>query len=181
MKKDKDFWIWTMEECIQDTYEWWGIDMMSMYGNIKDDFPNAVEAIRKIHKEFSEVDFYKASPLFFENVQYIYQAIANFIPQRKKLRFNIKTKELNEAYKSLNMIPWNEFVTIDRIDLLMAILLFTEEFIFEPVTSKNVVLTDTRLTVSEEFVVFEVSKNEENTVVSITVKDVINLQYVILN
>lgn len=46
-KKDKDFYVWTMAECIKDTYEWWGIDMMSMYDNIKKDFPNATNAIKK--------------------------------------------------------------------------------------------------------------------------------------
>ena len=44
-RKDKDFYVWTMAECIKDTYEWWGIDMMSMYDNIKNDFPNATKAI----------------------------------------------------------------------------------------------------------------------------------------
>lgn len=24
-KKDKDFYVWAMEECIKDTYEYWGI------------------------------------------------------------------------------------------------------------------------------------------------------------
>ena len=44
-KKDKDFYVWTMAECIKSTYEWWGTDMMSMYDNIKEDFPNATKAI----------------------------------------------------------------------------------------------------------------------------------------
>ena len=26
--KDKNFYVWTMEECIKSTYEWWGTDMM---------------------------------------------------------------------------------------------------------------------------------------------------------
>lgn len=44
--KDKDFYVWTMEECIKSTYEWWGTDMMSMYRNIEKDFPN--EAIANL-------------------------------------------------------------------------------------------------------------------------------------
>ena len=51
-KKDKDFYVWTMAECIKDTYEWWGIDMMSMYDHIKKDFPNATKAIKKMYSNF---------------------------------------------------------------------------------------------------------------------------------
>ena len=45
-KKDKNFYVWTMEECIKSTYEWWGIDIMSMYDNIQVDFPDATKAIK---------------------------------------------------------------------------------------------------------------------------------------
>ena len=51
-RKDKDFYVWTMAECIKDTYEWWGIDMMSMYDNIKKDFPNAAKAIKKMYSKY---------------------------------------------------------------------------------------------------------------------------------
>ena len=46
---NKDFYVWTMAECIKSTYEWWGIDMMSMYDNIEKDFPNAIAAMKKIY------------------------------------------------------------------------------------------------------------------------------------
>ena len=51
-KKDKDFYVWTMAECIKDTYEWWVIDMMSMYDHIKKDFPNATKAIKKMYSNW---------------------------------------------------------------------------------------------------------------------------------
>ena len=41
--QNKDFYVWTMAECIKSTYEWWGIDMMSMFDNIEKDFPNATD------------------------------------------------------------------------------------------------------------------------------------------
>lgn len=63
----------------------------------------------------------------------------------------------------------------------MAILLFTEEFIFQPVTIQKVILTESKITVYEDFVTFKVSKNEDKTYVSIDIKDVILLEYVILN
>ena len=45
--QDKRFYVWTMTECIKSTYEWWGIDMMSMFSHIKKNFPNATKAINK--------------------------------------------------------------------------------------------------------------------------------------
>ena len=63
----------------------------------------------------------------------------------------------------------------------MAVLLFTEEFILEEIKSKNVNITDNQLTVDGTFVKLEVSKNKDKTHVSILIKDVICLEYVILN
>ena len=79
------------------------------------------------------------------------------------------------------MLFRSQFVEIRRIDLIMAVLLFTEEFILQPVISENVTLTDNQLTVDGTFVKLEVSKKKDKTNVSILIKDVIHLEYVILN
>ena len=34
-KKNKEFYVWTVRECIKDMYENWGTDMMSMYSYIQ--------------------------------------------------------------------------------------------------------------------------------------------------
>ena len=81
----------------------------------------------------------------------------------------------------MNICSWDQFVEIRRIDLIMAVLLFTEEFILQPVTSENVTLTDNQLTVNGTFVKLEVSKKKDKTHVSILIKDVMHLEYVILN
>ena len=176
-KKSKDFYVWIMDECIKSTYEYWGTDMMSMYRNIKRDFPNATEAIEKIYDGLSLQRIGKV----FEDVQYVYEAIANLVPQYECLYFDIRTKELSHEYKKLNMCSWGTYHKIKRIDLLMAVLLFTEEFILQPVISENVTLTDNQLTVDGTFVKLEVSKKKDKTNVSILIKDVIHLEYVILN
>jgi len=180
-KKSKDFYVWTMANCIKSIYEEWGIDMMSMYDNIKKDFPNATKAIHKMYAKLRKPNFYKSKFLVFEQVEYVYEAIANLIPPHKELRFDITTKEQAKKYEGLNMCSWNEFVEINRIDLLMAVLLFTEEFILQPVKSNNVNLTDNQLTVEGTFVKLEVSKKEDKTHVSILIRDVMLLEYVILN
>lgn len=181
-KKDKNFYVWTMAECIKDTYEQWGLDMMSMYNNIKRDFPNAATAIHKMYTNFeNDTDCYDADSLTFEKPQYVYEAIANLIPNYTKLRFNLKTVSQSKEYLHLNVCSFNDFASLERIDLVMAVLLFTEEFILQPITSENVELSDTKLTVAGNFVNFEVLKLEDTTVVSIWIKDVILLRYVILN
>lgn len=180
-KKSKDFYVWTLSECIKDTYEWWGIDMMSMYDHIKEDFPNAAQAIQNMYVGWNEEDSYEAKHLSFKQIHYVYQAIANLIPLKKVLKFDTITKEQTKKYKSLNLCPWKEFVEIDRIDLIMAILLFTEEFIFYPVTSSNVVLTNKKLIVYGDHLTFKVSKHEDKTYVSIRVRGVMLLQYIMLN
>lgn len=178
-KKDKDFYVRAMAKC-KSTYEWWGIDMMSMYDNIKKDFPNAIKAIHKMYAKLRKPDFYKAKFLVFEKVEYVYEALANLIPHHEELLFDIITKEQGKEYKGLNMCSWNRFVEISRIDLIMAVLLFTEEFILKPIKSDTVNLTDNQLTVNGNFVKLEVSKKEDKTHVSILIRDVMLLEYVIL-
>lgn len=179
--KNRDFYVWTMSECIKDTYEWWGTDMMSMYDHIKENFPNASVAIQKMYQNFDESNFNKAECIYFERIKYVYEAIASFVPSYKELHFDTRTKELNKEYKSLNMCSWNRFVPIRRIDLLMAILLFTEDFIFDSITSKNVILTDTKLTVYGNFITLKVSKHKKKTYISIKIRDVMLFEYVLLN
>ncbi|MBE5821795.1 MAG: hypothetical protein E7311_04320 [Clostridiales bacterium] len=181
-KKDRNFYIWTLSNCIKSIYEEWGIDMMSMYDNIQKDFPNAAKAIRKMYSKFNINNYGKAKPLTFENSEYIYQAIANFIPAKQNLKFDLTTNELDKKYENLNMCSWDKFVHINRMDLLMAILLFTEEFIFDPISSSNVKVTDENLFISSEFVLINFVKAKTGEIiVYITVKDVLTLKYIILN
>jgi hypothetical protein len=178
---NKNFYVWTMEECIKSTYEWWGINMMAMYENIEYEFPNAIEAIKNMYSNFEVPRFYEAKSLLFKNPQFVYEAISNFVPADEEIYFDIRTKEQAKEYKYLNMCSWNRFILINRMDLLMAVLLFTEEFILQPISSGNVVLTDKKLTVYGNFVTLKVSKYEEKTYISIRIRNVILLEYVILN
>lgn len=185
-EKGKDFYVWTMESCIKATYIFWGTDMMSMYNEIKKEFPNAIVAINKMYeklktKKIREREYYKAKPVTFKRVRYVYQALENLIPQHKELKFNVITKEQAKEYKTLNILSWDRFESIMRIDLIMAVLLFTEEFILEPIKSDAVNFTDNQLTVEGTFVKLEVSKRKDKTHISILIRDVILLEYVVLN
>lgn len=180
-KKSKDFYVWTVEECIKDTYEGWGIDIMPMYGDIQESFPNAAQVIRQMYYDFDAEDYFFAKPLAFKHVHYVFQAIANLIPLKKTLKFDIKTKEQSKRYKGLNIDSWNKFVRINRMNLLMAILLFTEEFIYYPVTMGNVIYTENKLIIYGEHLTFKISKHKDKTYVSIRVRGVMLLQYILLN
>lgn len=63
----------------------------------------------------------------------------------------------------------------------MAVLLFTEEFILQPISDENVTFTDNSLTVDGNFVILKVSKHIDKTNISIRIKDVMILKYVIQN
>lgn len=180
-KKNKDFYVWTMTECIKSTYENWGTDMMSMYSEISRDFPKAIEAINKMYTAFDDTNCYEADLITFENPKYVYEIISNVIPNHTELRFNLSTKSHSKKYDFLEMCSWNEFVPITRIDLMMAILLFTEEFILLPLSSDSIFFTQNKLIVKGTFVTLTIYKTDRETIVSILVNDVINLEYVILN
>ena len=179
--QNKEFYVWTMAECIKSSYECWGVDMMSMFDNIEKDFPNATEAIKKMYSNFEAQNCYAAKSLQFKKPQFVYEAISSLVPVNEKLRFDLRTKEQSKEYKDLNMCSWNRFVSINRMDLIMAVLLFAEEFILQHITSKNVVLTDNKLTVYGNFVTLKVSKHQDKTYISIRIRNVMLLEYVILN
>ena len=178
--QNKDFYVWTMAEYIKSTYEWWGIDMMSMFDYIEKDFPNATEAIKKMYVNL-KAQSYAAKSLQFENPQVVYEAISSLVPVKEELSFDLRTKEQSKEYKDLNMCSWNRFVSINRMDLIMAVLLFTEEFILQPITSNNVIFTDNKLTIYGNFVTLNVSKHQDKTYISIMIRNVMLLEYVILN
>jgi hypothetical protein len=85
--QNKDFYVWTMAEYIKSTYEWWGIDMMSMFDYIEKDFPNATEAIKKMYVNL-KAQSYAAKSLQFENPQFVYEAISSLVPVNEKLSFD---------------------------------------------------------------------------------------------
>ena len=179
-KNNKDFYVGIMEN-IKSTYEWWGHDMTSLYNNIKEDFPNATQSLHKMYNNLIIPNFYESKSLTFEKEEYIYEAIANLIPSHSTLKYDSFTQALSNEYSYLKMCSWNKYVNIQRIDLLLAVLLFTEEFIFLPTTSPNVILTDNKLTVYGNFVTFKISKHEDKTYISIKIRDVMLYRYVILN
>ena len=155
--------------------------MMSMFEQIEKDFPNAASAIKQMYCNFNVEACYDLSPKCFDEPQFVYEMISNFISPYRKLKFNIWTRELSKEFKELNIRSWSSFQNINRIDLLMAILLFTEEFVFEPITSRKVQLTEKKLVIHGTYVKFTISKLEDRTYISIRIRNVMRLTYEISN
>ena len=183
-KKGKDFYVWALQRCIKSNYEFLGLDMMSMYNCFKENFPNATSALHKMYANLEESDFYQYDfdefhALTFDSVHYVYEALSNLIPSTYPLLFDVRTRALAPKYKGLNIGSFGDWENICRLDLLMATMLFAEEFILLPITSNNVILTDTKLIVHGNFVTFKVSKHNDRLYVSIRIRGVILLEYVI--
>ena len=178
---NREKFVFALEEGIKTTYEQWGIDMMSVYDHIERDFPNAARAIQCMYCNFNLKACYELSPKCFDEPQFVYEMISNFISPYRKLKFNIWTRELSKEFKELNICSWSSFQNINRIDLLMAILLFTEEFAFEPITSRKVQLIEKKLVIHGTYVKFTISKLEDRTYISIRIRNVMILTYVIKN
>ena len=56
-----------------------------------------------------------------------------------------------------------------------------DEFVLKPVTSENVVFTDTELIVCGNFVAFKASKHENKIYISIKIHNVYVIQFVMQN
>ena len=107
MKKlNRDYYAEIFSE-VKGTYENWGIDMMSMYSHIERDCPNAAEAIKKMYGT-EDKPTYNDEALHFNNPQYVYELIANLIPDHgvldfDLLDFDLRTRNLKEEFKLYNI------------------------------------------------------------------------------
>lgn len=174
-KKNKDFYVSTMARCIQKTYECWQLDANPMYNIVRRYSNNALIAIHKIYSNLRAPDFFEADLLSFERPEYVYEAISSLIPSEKRIKVDVTIEDYSNQCKLSNIY------IARRINLIMAILLFSEQFVLQPITSKDVFYTGTELVVHGDFVTFKVSKHEEKTYVSFEVENTMLLQFEILN
>ena len=96
---NQDLFVFALAEGIKTTYEQWGVDMMSVYDHIERDFPNAARAIKCMYCNFNLKACYELSPKYFDEPQFVYEMISNFISPCRKLKFNIWTRELSKEFK----------------------------------------------------------------------------------
>lgn len=186
-KRDEEFYSWVMLECIKDTYENWGVDMMSMLPEIQEDLPTAAEAIQKMYdvvpvmKDGNSINHYQHVAKTFSDPDKVYQVIENLIPNKEKFLVDISTRVRGWYYKIFNISPCS--VKMRREDLIIAILLFTESFIFSPLTIGNVVYEEekNKIKVYTPYIKFKISKTETKTYITIRIFRVALLQYVIRN
>lgn len=178
MKKiDQDFYIWTMYECIKTTSEYWGIDFTSMLDNVKRDFPNVYKAFMQLYGTDRQKELYLIEATKIENPQAVYELIANMLPISKSYLFNTTTQPQAYKYRYLHMCRWDRKVRTARCDLLLSVLLFTEDFIFEKVSSKQVVFSKNKLIVYGKCNTLKISVKENITYICINIRGVMKFQY----
>lgn len=175
-KITRDFYIWTIYECIKNTYQWWGIDLTSMSENIKKDFSNSYEALHKVYEKLQSPDFYASNPIFFKKPTYVYELISNLIPLEDILYFDTTSKPQKSKYHFLHM-PHGCKLRINRIDLIIAIYLFCEDFLFTEITSNKVTVSNHKLTVYGKFNTIKITSTDTVTYVCINIRNVIKFQY----
>ena len=178
---DRGFYIWTMAEVIKETYEQWGIDLMSMWKNIQESFPNAAKAVKDMYSEFDENTIYEARGKQFDNPECVYQAVANLIPAQSILQFDVSSTAHFPEYENLRVYGWNKMTEINRIDLIAAIMLFAEEFTTMSLDDEKVIFTREKLIVQDELITFKVVKHQKRTIVNINIHGVVLLVYEIAN
>lgn len=179
-KHDKDYYAWVVYQWITTTYSEWGCDITSVWEHIEKNFPNATKAFKHMHEKVVKRAFDEAVPKQFDKPNSVCEAVASLIPIPKKdfLYFDVCTKEMKEGYEELNIYPWNRLVEIRRVDLILAIMLFAEDFATQPLSCKNVKFDAAkRLVVENKYLIFEVEKVAQHTFARIYIKGVGILEY----
>lgn len=177
--REEDY-IFIFSEYIKDVYEQDGISILRYYEEeIKRDFRNAYSAIRSMYS-YKKSKIYNAKLTFNKNQKYVYDVIQALIPRKTILDFNVKTKDVKKGYEFLTMFPFGNYVRIHRIDLIAAILLFTEDFILNEISFEGIALKKGDLIAKNDFLIFSIHSLRDKIIVSIKIKGVITLEYEIL-
>ncbi|MBE5821796.1 MAG: hypothetical protein E7311_04325 [Clostridiales bacterium] len=176
--KDTVFYTWVVEEFIHETLLLHGTKFIKLYYYLKQYFPEAIKALNKMYYNFKLNDLSKAKPLKVCKPNFIYEHISNLIPSNQNFKFDLYINEFSDTYKHLNCKASG---SIERIDLILLILLFSEEFIFKPAKINNLNITPSELTTEGTYVSINIRHNINTTSINIQIKDALSIQFIILN
>ena len=176
--KDTVFYTWVVEEFIHETLLLHGTKFIKLYYYLKQYFPEAIKTFDKMYYNFKLNDLYNLRPLKVCKPNYVYEHISNLIPSKKNFKFDLYINEFSDKYKHLHC---NSSEEIERIDLILLILLFSEEFISKPVKINNINFTPSELTAEGTYVSLNIRHNMNTTSINIQIKDALSIQFIILN
>lgn len=174
---NQEFYIWTMYECVKTTAEWWGIDYTSCLDNVKRDFPNVFKIFEKMYGTTDQHELYEIEPKIIENPQTVGELITNMLPFIKRLRHNSTVQPQGYKYRYLHMCRCDKPVFTYRCDVLLAILLFTEDIILEEISTKRVVLNNNKIIIYGNYTTIKISKRDNVTHIGINIHGVAKIYY----
>lgn len=173
---NRDFYIWAMAQ-LKSTSEHWGIDYTSCLENFRKDLPNVYKAFTDIYGKYTQEEIYKMDQPVIENPQNIAEVIYNILPMSKKINHDSFTRHQNSKYAYLNICSWNRKVPTMKCDLLLAILMFTEDFIDNLIESRVLIDEKKDTIIYGRYTTLEFCKREGIMFVNITIRGVMKLVY----
>lgn len=162
----------SMWATILSSYQWWGHDLISLLDNIKKTNPIVSDVFDKIYPKKDGTYVLQT----FDKITKFYQKLNALIPSNEKLYTKLKVKSLKRKNDNISL---RENSKLQRMDYLIAILCFIEEFAFLSLKDKNVSSNENMLTAhSENIDIFiERNKRTETTLVRITIPCELCIEY----
>ena len=162
----------SMWESILDSYQWWGHDLISLFPNIRKTNPIVGEVFDKLYKE--KDNFYVSCNS--NTITQFYQKLDSLIPNSDKLYTKLEVKSLR---KQRNNIAIQETTISKRINYVIAVLCFIEEFAFLSLKDKNVSSNKNILAAHSECIDIFIEKNNKIgiTLIRITIPCELCIEY----
>lgn len=157
---------------ILSSYQWWGHDLVSLLYDIKKTNPIVSEVFDKIYQK-NEAAYVVQT---FDKDTKFYQKLNSLIPLNEILYTKLEVKSLKIKNDNISLRENN---MLQRMDYLIAILCFTEEFAFLSLKDKNVSSNENILTAHSENIDIFIERNKRagTTLVRITIPCELCIEY----
>lgn len=157
---------------ILSTYQYWGHELITILDEIKKTNPIAVEVFEKMYNK--EGDSYVSQT--FTRAARFYQKLDRLIPSAEELYTKLRVKSLNRENKNLAI---KETLRLRRINYLIAILCFMEEFAMLSLKKSKVFSSENILVAHTENIHISIERDNktEITVVKIIIPREISIEY----
>ena len=157
---------------ILETYQWWGHDLISLLENIKKTNPDVPKVFDRIYSK-KDGDYVLQTS---DKITKFYQKLNALIPSNEQLYTKLEVKSLKRKNDNISI---KEDSCLQRMDYIIAILCFTEEFAFLSLKNENVSSNEEILTAhSDNIDIFiERNKRTESTLVRITIPCELCIEY----
>lgn len=132
--KSKDFtaeYYLDMWSLILSSYQWWGHDLSALMNNIQKTNPIISESFNEVYKK---VEFSYIQRATGEISKFVHK-LDTLIPLKKKLYTKLCVKSLKSKNDDIAI---SESIMMNRIDYLIAVLCFAEEFSLLGLNSKKI-------------------------------------------